>query len=103
VERTNRNLTVTALNQADSLPVRVQGVQLSNREGSSRVAGTVAAGVARQGTPVRMDFTFYGPTGPVGTQTVTVSAPAKDQTTPFEATLNTTEPVIGWSYRVAGR
>ena len=102
VERTNRALTVATLNQADSLPVRVQNVQLTNREGGARVAGTVASGAARQGTPVRMEFTFYGPTGPVGTQTVNVSAPAKDQTAPFEANLTTVQPVIGWSYRVGG-
>lgn len=100
VERSNRALTLTTLNQADSLPVRVQNVQLTNREGGARVAGTIASGAARQGTPIRMEFTFYGPTGPVGTQTVNVSAPAKDQTAPFEATLTTLQPVIGWSYRV---
>lgn len=100
VERTNRALIVSTLGAADSLPVRVQNVQLTNREGGARVAGTVASGAARQGTPVRMEFTFYGPTGPVGTQTVNVSAPAKDQTAPFEVTLATPQPVLGWSYRV---
>ncbi|HEY0037532.1 MAG TPA: hypothetical protein VGB66_12625, partial [Longimicrobium sp.] len=96
----NRTLAVRTLGQADSLPVRVGEVQLSNSEGSARVAGTVTGMTARAGTPIRMEFTFYGVNGPVGTQTVSVNAPAKDQTTRFEATVATPTPVIGWSYRV---
>ena len=96
----NRTLAVRTLAQADSLPVRVGEVQLSNSEGSARVAGTVTGMTARAGTPIRMEFTFYGVNGPVGTQTVSVNAPAKDQTARFEATVATLTPVIGWSYRV---
>jgi tetratricopeptide (TPR) repeat protein len=96
----NRTLAVRTLAASDSLPVRVSDVQLTNGEGTARVAGTVTGMTARAGTPIRMEFTFFGPNGPVGTQSVTVNAPAKDATAPFEATVTTPLPVIGWSYRV---
>lgn len=99
VESTNRNLAVSTLQAADALPVQVSDVQLSTRDGV-RLAGTVRGAAARAGTPIRLNFTFFGPSGPVGTQSVTVSAPAKDATTPFEVVLATTQPVTGYSYRV---
>ena len=100
VETTNRNLAVSTLQAADSLPVQLDDVQLSTRDDGARIAGTVKGGVARTGTPIRLNFTFFGPSGPVGTQSITVNAPAKDATTPFEVSLPTTQPVTGYSYRM---
>jgi tetratricopeptide (TPR) repeat protein len=100
LETTNRNLAVSTLAAADSLPVQLDQVQLSIREDGARISGTVQGAAARAGTPIRLNFTFFGPSGPVGTQSVTVSAPAKDATTPFEVLLPTTSPVTGYSYRV---
>jgi tetratricopeptide (TPR) repeat protein len=100
VENTNRQLALTTLTEADQLPVQVDQVQLRLEEGSASITGQVRGANARPGTPIRLDFTFFGPTGPVGTQTVTVPAPAKDAATPFTATLATPSPVSGWSYRV---
>lgn len=101
VENTNRQLALSTLTAADALPVQINELQLTLREGGARLAGTVTGATASAGTPVRLEFTFFGPTGPVGTQTVTINAPAKSATTPIEVTLNTTQPVTGWSYRVA--
>ncbi len=100
VETTNRNLAVSTLQAADSLPVQLDEVQLSTREDGARLAGTVKGGAARAGTPIRINFTFFGPSGPVGTQSIAVSAPAKDATAPFEVLLPTTQPVTGYSYRL---
>jgi len=102
VETANRQQALATLTAADALPVQVDQVQTRLEEGSATISGQVTGGTARAGTPVRMDFTFYGPTGPVGTQSVTVNAPAKEATAPFTVTLNTTTPVTGWSYRVGG-
>jgi len=99
-ETTNRNLAVSTLTAADSLPVHLEDVQLTTREDGARISGEVKGATARAGTPIRLNFTFFGPSGPVGTQSVTVSAPAKDATTPFEVALPTTSPVTGYSYRV---
>lgn len=101
VETTNRQLALSTLTAADALPVQINELQLTTLEGGARLAGTVTGASANAGTPIRLEFTFFGPTGPVGTQTVTVNAPAKSATTPIEVRLNTTSPVTGWSYRVA--
>lgn len=100
VESANRTLAVSTLSAADSLPVQLDQVQLSTREDGARISGTVKGAAARAGTPIRLNFTFFGPSGPVGTQSITVNAPAKDATTPFEVALPTTSPVTGYSYRV---
>jgi tetratricopeptide (TPR) repeat protein len=100
VDNTNRQLALSTLTAADALPVQINELQLTTREGGARLAGTVMGGNAPAGSPIRLEFTFFGPTGPVGTQTVTVNAPAKNATTPVEATLTTTAPITGWSYRV---
>jgi tetratricopeptide (TPR) repeat protein len=100
VETANRNLAVSTLQAADSLPVQVDETQLSTRDDGARLTGVVKGGIARAGTPIRLNFTFFGPSGPVGTQSITVNAPAKDASTPFEVAMPTTQPVTGYSYRV---
>ncbi|HEX8675011.1 MAG TPA: tetratricopeptide repeat protein [Longimicrobium sp.] len=100
VETANRNLAVSTLQAADSLPVQVDETQLSTRDNGARLTGVVKGGVARAGTPIRLNFTFFGPSGPVGTQSITVNAPAKDASAPFEVAMPTTQPVTGYSYRV---
>ncbi len=99
-ESTNRQLALSTLTAADALPVQINELQLNIVEGGARLVGTVTGSTAAAGTPVRLEFTFFGPTGPVGTQTVTVNAPAKSATAPIEARISTTSPVTGWSYRV---
>jgi hypothetical protein len=50
---------------------------------------------------VRLEFTFYGPAGALGTpQQVTVNAPAKGATTNFEVALQNATPAVSYSYRV---
>ncbi|HEX8213740.1 MAG TPA: tetratricopeptide repeat protein [Longimicrobium sp.] len=100
VESANRNLAVSTLQAADSLVVQVDETQLSTRDDGARLTGVVKGGIARAGTPIRLNFTFFGPSGPVGTQSITVNAPAKDASAPFEVSLPTTQPVTGYSYRV---
>lgn len=102
VETTNRNLAVSTLQAADSLPVQLDETQLRTNDNNATLTGTVKGNVARAGTPIRLNFTFYGPSGPVGTQSITVNAPAKDATVPFEVVLPTTQPVTGYSYRMGG-
>jgi tetratricopeptide (TPR) repeat protein len=100
VERTNRDLALSTLTAADRLPVQMQTAQLSTTGSQARIAGTVVGATARAGTPINLEFTFYGPAGAVGTQRVTVNAPAKEEPANFEVVLPTTAPVTGYSYRV---
>jgi tetratricopeptide (TPR) repeat protein len=99
VERTNRDLALRTLEAADALPVQVDGIQLENAEGSVRITGRVTGAGAAAGTPIRLEFTVFGATGRLGSQTVTVSAPAKDASTSFELTIPTTGAATGYSYR----
>ncbi|HEX5725230.1 MAG TPA: hypothetical protein VFX98_07170 [Longimicrobiaceae bacterium] len=99
VETTNRNLALRTLEEADALPVHVEQVTIANSESGARLNGTVKGAAAAAGTPVQLEFTFFGPAGEVGRQTVTVSAPVKDQTASFEVSLET-GPVTAYAYRV---
>ena len=99
-ERTNRDLALRTLEAADALPVQVDGVSLTNQDGSVQITGQVTGGAARAGSPVQLEFTIYGPAGTLGTQTVSISAPAKDAKANFELTVPTTTPATSWSYRL---
>lgn len=99
-ERRNRELALSTLERAEGLPVQVDGVSLTNQQGSVRVAGTVTGANARAGSPVTLEFTVTGPGGDLGTQSVTVNAPAKDQNANFELTIPVQSPATSWRYRV---
>lgn len=99
-ERQNRDLALATLERAEALPVQVDGVSLTNQQGSVQVTGTVTGGTARAGSPVSLEFTVTGPGGDLGTQTVTVNAPAKGATTNFQLSIPTTGPATSWRYRV---
>ena len=99
-ERQHRDMALRTLEAADALPIQVDGVQITNSAGSVRIAGQVTGAAARAGTPVQLEFTIYGPGGTLGTQVVTVSAPAKDQKANFELTVPTTTPATSYSYRL---
>ncbi|CAN5843034.1 hypothetical protein BH23GEM5_BH23GEM5_05710 [soil metagenome] len=95
------NEALKVLQATEALPVHVTGVQLEPGEGRSVLRGQVAGNQARAGNPVRLEFTFYGPAGALGTpQQVTVNAPAKGATTNFEVTLQNATPAVSYSYRV---
>lgn len=88
------------LERAEALPVTVTEMQLSQRQDRAELRGQVQGNQAAAGTPVRLQFTFYGEGGELGTETVTVNAPAEGATTSFTAAIQTTSPVTGYSYRV---
>jgi hypothetical protein len=95
------NEALKVLQATEALPVHVTGVQLEPGEVRSVLRGQVAGNQARAGSPVRLEFTFYGPTGALGTpQQVTVNAPAKGATTNFEVALQNATPAVSYSYRV---
>ncbi|MDP9347799.1 MAG: tetratricopeptide repeat protein, partial [Gemmatimonadota bacterium] len=71
-----------------NLPVYVDQVRFQTPEGGTgALTGQVMGNRANAGTPVNLTFTFYGPTGTMGTQSVTVQAPAKGQAAPFRVPL----------------
>lgn len=69
-------------------------------EGETAIAsGQVVGNAARAGTPIRLEVTFTGPGGDLGTQTVTVTAPAKGEKAPFEARLDGEGRATSFRYR----
>jgi tetratricopeptide (TPR) repeat protein len=96
----NRQNALNTLAAADAMPVQVEGITVTNAAGSARISGTVVGAKAPVGRPVTLEFTVYGAGGRMGTQTVTVNAPAKDAKAPFELTLPTTAAATSFSYRL---
>lgn len=69
-------------------PVYVTDLTLRMDNNQAVAAGKVVGNAARAGTPIRLLFTFSSPRGDLGTQTVTVAAPGKEESTPFEVRLD---------------
>lgn len=95
----NAKATAT-VKRVEALPVLVRNVKLQAGASKATLRGEVVGNRARSGTPVALRFTFYGEQGPLGTQTVTVNAPARDAAAPFETSLDITSPVTGYSYEL---
>lgn len=90
-----------ALQAKAALPVTVSGMQVRARDDRSTLQGTVTGGAARAGTPIQMEFSFFGATGEtLGTKTVTVAAPREGETASFEVDLESATPVVAYSYTV---
>lgn len=89
------------LERIENMPVKVTQVQVRSENGRSTVTGTVEGNKARAGSPVRLEFTLFGGGQQLGTQTVTVNAPAAGATGQFELSLDNPVPVSGYRYRVA--
>jgi hypothetical protein len=88
------------LTKNEALPIKVKDLELRAANGKATVKGTAVGNKAAAGSPVTLRFTFFGESGPVGTQTVTVNAPAAEATTPFTVSLDTQAPVVGYSYQL---
>lgn len=79
---------LAALQANEEVPVHVEDLEMRPGASQTTVRGRVIGNKAAAGSPVRLRFTFYGPTGAeVGTQTVNVSAPAADASANFEVVL----------------
>lgn len=83
-----RNQALRTLEEIESLPVYVEDVRFeAPAEGAPTVTGQVVGNAATAGQQVALNFTFYGPDGVAGTETVTVAAPAKGEAAAFQAPL----------------
>lgn len=83
-----RNQALRTLEQIEALPVYLEEVRFeAPPEATPVIAGQVVGNAATPGQQVVLDFTFYGPDGVAGTQTVTVAAPAKGEAAAFQAPL----------------
>lgn len=98
-ETAHRNAALHLPNP-DSMQVTVETVNLSTDGATTTVRGSVKGAAARQGAPVKLEFTLINPAGDVGTGTVTVAAPARDATANFEVAIPTTAYPSSYRYRL---
>lgn len=88
---------LAALERIQSLPVYLEELQLRPSGDQTTIAGRVVGNAAPQGSTVRLRFTFYGETGQT-TETATITAPAAEQSAPFELTV--AAPAEAYSYEL---
>ncbi len=84
-------------------PVHVEQLQLSTTETGASVSGVAVGTEAGAGQTVQLEFSFYGQGGTtLGTETVSITAPAAEASTNFEVEFPSTQPVTGYSYQPVG-
>ena len=89
------------LERMEAAQIKLQKMQTRQGAGRTTIVGEVLGGQAAQGTPIRLAFTFYGEDGAqLGSETVTINAPATDQVAPFEVVLESETPAVGYSYQL---
>jgi tetratricopeptide (TPR) repeat protein len=91
---------LAALEKNEDLPVKVKDPAMRLGTGKTTISGTVIGNKAAAGSPVTLRFTFYSATGTIGTQQVTVNAPAKDASAPFEVTFENPQTPVAYSYQL---
>ncbi len=98
-QREIQNQALRVLEEVEALPVHVDEIRFDTPEGGQpTLTGKVIGNKANAGTQVTLNFTFYGPTGQVGTQSTTVAAPAKGQSANFTVPLPAGQTVTSFSY-----
>ncbi len=98
-QRDLQNQALRTLEEVEALPVQVDEIRFESPEGGQPVlTARVTGNRANAGQQVTLTFTFYGPGGQVGTQTTTVAAPAKGQTTNLQVPLPQGQLVTSFSY-----
>lgn len=86
-EQNQNQQALDALERIETLPVFLDELQMRPASQATTIRGRVIGNQAAAGSPVRIRFTFYGPSGALGTETVTVTAPAREQSTTLEVTF----------------
>jgi uncharacterized caspase-like protein len=100
-EREHRAEAVRALEQAHSLGVSLEGIELTHAPGEARLTGTLRGGSAIAGSSLQIEFTVYGPrSSRIGTKAVLLTLPANQQSVTFGISLATNVLPLSWSYRI---
>jgi hypothetical protein len=89
--------------QIEDLEVLVANIQFQRyREGGGIVTGSFENVSLDPGTPITMTVTFYDANGAeVGTESVTVNAPAQGATASFQVDFNSEQAAAGYGYELA--
>jgi tetratricopeptide (TPR) repeat protein len=89
------------LQRLDALTVSLDDVAAYNDGEGIVIQGTLRNRKLAPGTPVQIHFSILGMDGnPVGTETLTVNAPAADEEVEFRGRTTVDGEIAGWRYRV---
>lgn len=78
-----------------------QVAAISDDDGNVEIRGMLKNVSLEEGSTVTLRFSLLDPEGAtIGTHDVTVTAPAADQTVPFESTTTVEGEMAGWKYEV---
>jgi tetratricopeptide (TPR) repeat protein len=89
------------LQRMDAAPIKLQKLETGQGAGRTTVRGEVIGNRAPAGSPIRLQFTFFGEDGAeIGTETVTINAPAPEAIATFEVVLETEVPAVGYRYEL---
>ena len=91
---------IAGVQRIEAAPVHVDGLILRPAPGGITVQGRVVGNRAEPGTPVRLRFTFFDDREMVGSQEVTVAAPARGEAAALE--VGFLGEASGWRYEVVG-
>jgi tetratricopeptide (TPR) repeat protein len=86
LELGDEQAAVEGLNRTEAAPVHVEGLQLRPSDAETSLQGRVVGNTAEPGTSVYLRFTFFGADGFLGTEPLTVLAPAPGTRQRFEVT-----------------
>lgn len=98
-ELEQNNQALEALQRIEDLPIYLEGLSLTPAGERASVSGQVVGNAAAAGTPVQLRFTFYNDGAQVGTETVTVNAPAPEQSREFSVSIQ--QAANAYSYELA--
>jgi hypothetical protein len=89
------------LKKRDELQFEVSEILVGSADGEATIRGTVKNLKAAPGSAIKLRLTLVGTAGtPIGTQEITVTAPAADQSATFEGKTPITGEIAGWKYEV---
>jgi len=90
-----------ALQANEAHPIHVEDLEFRATTERVTVRGRAVGNRAAPGSPIQLRFTFFGEGGAtVGTETVTVTAPAQGQSATFEATYSGATPATTYRYEL---
>lgn len=96
----NDNQALDVLTKVETFPIYIEDLQIGAAGASTIVRGRAEGNAAAAGTAVRLRFTFYGDNGQeLGNQTVSIPAPAREQSAPFEVRID--QPATAFRYEIA--
>jgi len=97
-EANQNQQALQALQANEDAPVHVEDLEMRPSDTETVVRGRIVGNKAAAGSPVQLRFTFYGNGGELGTQTVTVTAPAADASENFEVSF--AQLATGYKYEL---